>query len=145
MIPASHIMILALLQFTVGLLGLLLRRAGMVVLVSAVVMLNGVLLFFCTPSVVGQGTQTVGVVVLVVFVILYFPLARPVSDIIGDRLCALRARAKSTRTGTGLDEVPMAYKDIDKVMRAQQDLVEPVARFDPKLVKMAPAHERPED
>ena len=45
----------------------------------------------------------------------------------------------------GLDEVPMAYKDIDSVMAAQADLVEIVARFDPKLVKMAPAGERPED
>ena len=45
----------------------------------------------------------------------------------------------------GLDEVPMAYKDIDEVMAAQTDLVEILARFDPKLVKMAPAGERPED
>ncbi|MBL7077015.1 MAG: RtcB family protein [Kiritimatiellae bacterium] len=39
----------------------------------------------------------------------------------------------------GLDEVPMSYKDIDKVMAAQTDLVDIVARFDPKLVKMAPS------
>lgn len=45
----------------------------------------------------------------------------------------------------GLDEAPMAYKDIDQVMAAQQDLVAIVARFQPKLVKMAPAGERPED
>ena len=45
----------------------------------------------------------------------------------------------------GLDEVPMAYKDIDKVMAAQSDLVDIVARFDPRLVKMAPGGERPED
>jgi tRNA-splicing ligase RtcB len=45
----------------------------------------------------------------------------------------------------GLDEVPMAYKDIHEVMAAQQDLVEVVARFDPRLVKMAPSGERPED
>jgi tRNA-splicing ligase RtcB len=45
----------------------------------------------------------------------------------------------------GLDEVPMAYKDIETVMAAQADLVEAVARFDPRLVKMAPAGERPED
>lgn len=45
----------------------------------------------------------------------------------------------------GLDEVPMAYKDITTVMAAQTDLVEPIARFDPRLVKMAPAGERPED
>jgi len=45
----------------------------------------------------------------------------------------------------GLDEAPMAYKDIREVMAAQSDLVEPLARFDPKLVKMAPAGEWPED
>jgi tRNA-splicing ligase RtcB (3'-phosphate/5'-hydroxy nucleic acid ligase) len=45
----------------------------------------------------------------------------------------------------GLDEVPMAYKDIESVMTAQSDLVEIIARFDPKLVKMAPEGERPED
>ncbi len=45
----------------------------------------------------------------------------------------------------GLDEVPMVYKDIDAVMRAQADLVEPLATFRPRLVKMAPAGERPED
>lgn len=37
----------------------------------------------------------------------------------------------------GLDEAPMAYKDIEEVMAAQADLVDPVARFDPKLVRMA--------
>ena len=45
----------------------------------------------------------------------------------------------------GLDEVPMAYKDIHKVMAAQEDLVRPVARFQPRLVKMAPSGEPPED
>ena len=45
----------------------------------------------------------------------------------------------------GLDEVPMVYKDIDQVMAAQSDLVEVLGRFDPKLVKMAPHGERPED
>ncbi|MEZ6091994.1 MAG: RtcB family protein [Pirellulaceae bacterium] len=50
-----------------------------------------------------------------------------------------------TLMSAGLDEVPMAYKDIDQVMQAQQDLVDIVAKFQPKLVKMAPAGERPED
>ena len=45
----------------------------------------------------------------------------------------------------GLDEVPMAYKDIEAVMAAQADLVEPLARFDPRLVKMARSGEPPED
>jgi tRNA-splicing ligase RtcB len=44
-----------------------------------------------------------------------------------------------------LDEIPGAYKDIDQVMAAQSDLVEPLARFDPRLVKMAPSGEPPED
>jgi len=50
-----------------------------------------------------------------------------------------------TLLSAGLDEVPMAYKDIEEVMAAQRDLVEPLARFDPRLVKMAPAGEPPED
>ena len=45
----------------------------------------------------------------------------------------------------GLDEVPMAYRDIDRVMAAQEDLVEALARFHPRMVKMAPPGERPED
>lgn len=37
----------------------------------------------------------------------------------------------------GLDEAPMAYKDIHTVMAAQTDLVEPLAQFNPRLVRMA--------
>lgn len=37
----------------------------------------------------------------------------------------------------GLDEVPGVYKDIRTVMAHQMDLVDVVARFDPKLVKMS--------
>jgi len=42
-----------------------------------------------------------------------------------------------TLIGGGLDEAPMAYKDIHQVMAAQQDLVDIVAKFTPKLVRMA--------
>jgi len=45
----------------------------------------------------------------------------------------------------GLDEAPMAYRDIDTVMAAQRDLVDPLAQFWPRIVKMAPPGERPED
>ncbi|MGF1657449.1 MAG: RtcB family protein [Verrucomicrobiales bacterium] len=45
----------------------------------------------------------------------------------------------------GLDEVPGVYKDIHAVIAAQTDLVDVLARFDPKLVKMSPAGEKPED
>lgn len=39
--------------------------------------------------------------------------------------------------GSGLDEAPQAYKDIDEVLALQADLAEPVARFDPEVVLMA--------
>ncbi len=45
----------------------------------------------------------------------------------------------------GIDEVPGAYKDIHAVMAAQSDLVDVIARFDPKIVRMADAGEKPED
>ena len=45
----------------------------------------------------------------------------------------------------GLDEVPFVYKNIDEVMENQSDLVDIIGKFEPRLVKMAPAGERPED
>ena len=62
-----------------------------------------------------------------------------------DEVKPLLERRGVTLMSAGLDEVPMVYKDIDRVMAAQSDLVETVATFEPKLVKMAPAGERPED
>ena len=45
----------------------------------------------------------------------------------------------------GADEVPGVYKNIEDVMREQQDLVEVVARFDPKIVKMCGDGSQAED
>jgi tRNA-splicing ligase RtcB len=42
-----------------------------------------------------------------------------------------------TLLGGGLDEAPMAYKDINKVMAQQTDLVTVVGTFNPKIVRMA--------
>jgi tRNA-splicing ligase RtcB len=42
-----------------------------------------------------------------------------------------------TLIGAGLDEAPMAYKNIEQVMAAQSDLVDTIARFTPKMVRMA--------
>jgi tRNA-splicing ligase RtcB len=50
-----------------------------------------------------------------------------------------------TLISAGLDEVPMAYKNIREVMAAQSDLVTILGQFDPKLVKMSPPGERAED
>jgi tRNA-splicing ligase RtcB len=38
--------------------------------------------------------------------------------------------------GGGLDEAPMAYKDIRKVMNHQDELVEVLGEFTPKIVRM---------
>ena len=61
------------------------------------------------------------------------------------QLQALLDERGVTLMSAGLDEAPMAYKNIDDVMAAQADLVETVASFSPRIVKMAPGGERPED
>jgi tRNA-splicing ligase RtcB len=45
----------------------------------------------------------------------------------------------------GIDENPFAYKNIMAVMRAQTDLIDIVARLDPRIVRMADGGQRPED
>lgn len=45
----------------------------------------------------------------------------------------------------GADEVPYVYKDIDLVMDAQRALVDTIARFDPKVVKMCGDGSKAED
>ncbi|WP_316838875.1 RtcB family protein [Pedobacter gandavensis] len=50
-----------------------------------------------------------------------------------------------TLMGSDVDESPMAYKDIHKVMAAQTDLVEVLAKFEPRIVRMADPREKPED
>jgi tRNA-splicing ligase RtcB len=57
----------------------------------------------------------------------------------------LLAREGVKLLSAGLDEVPSVYKNIHEVMAAQSDLVEPLAQFQPRIVKMAPAGGRPED
>lgn len=42
-----------------------------------------------------------------------------------------------TLIGAGLDEAPMAYKNIETVMASQTELVDVVAKFTPKMVRMA--------
>ena len=63
--------------------------------------------------------------------------ARQMKDFLAERNVVLLS--------AGVDECPMAYKDIDAVMREQRELVDIVARFDPRLVRMADGRERGED
>lgn len=57
----------------------------------------------------------------------------------------LLAEAGVELLSAGLDEVPGVYKNIDAVMQAQQDLVEILGKFMPRLVKMCPPGEKAED
>jgi tRNA-splicing ligase RtcB (3'-phosphate/5'-hydroxy nucleic acid ligase) len=60
-----------------------------------------------------------------------------VKNISRQELKAVLAEHKVKLIGAGLDEAPMAYKDINMVMNAQHDLVDVVARFRPRIVRMA--------
>jgi NADH:ubiquinone oxidoreductase subunit K len=65
MTPASHVLLLAGLQFCLGLVGLLTRRTGSVALASAGVMLAGALLGLCVlGGGQAEGAQTAGMVLL---------------------------------------------------------------------------------
>jgi tRNA-splicing ligase RtcB len=48
----------------------------------------------------------------------------------------LKARGV-TLLGGGLDESPQAYKDIETVIAAQDELVRVLGKFTPKIVRMA--------
>jgi tRNA-splicing ligase RtcB len=50
-----------------------------------------------------------------------------------------------TLLGGGLDEAPMAYKDIRRVMAYQDELVEVLGEFTPKIVRMCGDDTSPED
>ena len=41
-----------------------------------------------------------------------------------------------TLLGAGLDEAPMAYKEINKVMAQQTELIDVLGTFTPKIVRM---------
>jgi len=47
-----------------------------------------------------------------------------------------------TLLSAGLDEIPMAYKNIEAIMDQQKALVDIIAKFEPKMVKMAPPGRR---
>ncbi len=47
--------------------------------------------------------------------------------------------------GGGIDESPMVYKDIHKVMKHQTELVDVLAAFYPKIVRMCGDDTEPED
>jgi tRNA-splicing ligase RtcB len=60
-----------------------------------------------------------------------------IKNISKEQMRAILKANDVTLIGAGLDEAPMAYKDINMVMAAQTDLVDVIAKFSPKMVRMA--------
>ena len=46
----------------------------------------------------------------IVFCLFYFPLGRPVADAIGERIAAALHRGRHIKSGSGIDEIPVAPK-----------------------------------
>jgi tRNA-splicing ligase RtcB len=62
---------------------------------------------------------------------------KAIQNISKDEMKAILKANDVILIGAGLDEAPMAYKDINMVMASQKELVDTVARFMPKIVRMA--------
>jgi tRNA-splicing ligase RtcB len=62
---------------------------------------------------------------------------KAIQNITREEMKAILKEHAVTLIGAGLDEAPMAYKDIHQVMGAQTELVDTVATFYPKMVRMA--------
>jgi len=63
--------------------------------------------------------------------------SKAIKSITKDEMRTVLRDHNVTLIGAGLDEAPMAYKDINLVMEAQKDLIDIVAKFTPKMVRMA--------
>jgi len=63
--------------------------------------------------------------------------SKAIKNISKDEMRAILKDHNVTLIGAGLDEAPMAYKDINLVMAAQKELVDVIAKFTPKIVRMA--------
>ena len=57
-------------------------------------------------------------------------------SISGSEMRKVLSRSGVTLVGGNTDEAPAAYKDITQVMQHQQDLVDVVGTFVPKIVRM---------
>ncbi len=57
-------------------------------------------------------------------------------SITGSEMKKVLKREKVTLIGGGIDEAPMAYKDIDEVILSQTELVDVIGKFYPKIVRM---------
>ncbi len=57
-------------------------------------------------------------------------------SITGSEMRKILNREQVTLIGGGLDEAPIAYKDLEQVMGSQENLVEVIGKFEPRIVRM---------
>ena len=62
---------------------------------------------------------------------------KAMQNITREEMRSLLKEQDVTLIGGGLDEAPAAYKDIRVVMAAQAELVDIIATFSPRMVRMA--------
>jgi tRNA-splicing ligase RtcB (3'-phosphate/5'-hydroxy nucleic acid ligase) len=62
---------------------------------------------------------------------------KAMQNITKEAMKAILKEHQVTLIGAGLDEAPMAYKDINIVMNGQRELIDTVAKFSPRMVRMA--------
>lgn len=63
--------------------------------------------------------------------------SKAIKEISAEQMRAVLKEHDVMLIGAGRDEAPMAYKDISKVMASQTELVDTIATFTPKMVRMA--------
>ena len=54
----------------------------------------------------------------------------------GSEMKKVLSREGITLIGGGVDEAPIAYKNLDEVMQSQYELVDVIGKFMPKIVRM---------
>ena len=57
-------------------------------------------------------------------------------NITGSAMKKMLSQHGVTLVGGGLDEAPIAYKDLEQVMKSQENLVDIIGKFTPKVVRM---------
>ena len=57
------------------------------------------------------------IALVIIYLIVYFPLLRPVADVIDDKLSTLNQRVRATRTGIGFDEIPQRTRETTGAIR----------------------------
>ena len=61
-----------------------------------------------------------GLTAAAVFIMLYFPLLRPIADMISERLMVMKQSTRHLRSGTGIGDIPTLEDPTDETPSPQQ-------------------------